>query len=80
MSDQADEYGTVVVSRHIPTVEEAPDRGLMSVGLLRDLDQVYLYDLDLIYIGRTADGHDVFYRITGWDPEHKALIIERDHR
>jgi hypothetical protein len=67
-----------LIIRHKPggctVVEHAPETSLMSLNLLtrsRNCVCTMHVNRDGIWIGDTA------YRVTGWDPEAKALIIER---
>lgn len=55
-------------------VEHAPETSLMTLQLLRQFrscECVMNVGRDGIWIGDTA------YRVTGWDPEAKALKISR---
>jgi hypothetical protein len=71
-------YRQVIFTRHVATVVEAPELALLSVNLLRQLDTVYFAGPDLLYIGNLEDGTKVHYRITGWDTDQKALIMQRE--
>lgn len=57
-------------------VEEAPDMGLLSVELLRDMAPE-IVDGNRLNLGRNRDGQAVAYRIAGWDTPSNALIIVR---
>lgn len=69
------QYGDVVVRRGPAIIEKAPGVALMSPELFLRLDAVFI-DRDIIRVGEDLDGEPVSYRITGWDADHKALIIQ----
>jgi endonuclease YncB( thermonuclease family) len=72
----ADGYGQIVATWHAPTVDNAPARALMSAVMLRELPIAHWRSPDTVYVGDVR-GDAVLYRITGWDVEEKALIVER---
>lgn len=71
------EYGTPQITRHAPTVSHAPDRIRIPLAML---DALAVADTDVVYLGHTADGQPVHYRITGWDADAQALTAERATR
>lgn len=68
--------------RHEIQVDRAPDVALCSVELLQRMHTWYFAGPDRINVGvdmttRPPTRKPVWYQITGWDTEHKALIITR---
>lgn len=76
----ATEYEHVQVTRTVPIITAAPARALMSAAMLRTIDSVYWYTPDVVYLGDDPGHRPVYYRVVGWDTDHKALIIERTDR
>jgi len=72
-------YGEVVLTwvqgRQEPLVERADLVALCSVAVMRDTPA--FVEPDLLCAGTTEDGEFVWYRIWGWEPQYKALIIKR---
>ena len=77
------DYGAISVTWHAPTVDVAPERALMSASLLSGFytgaGAPWWPEPDVVYVGH-IHGEPVYYRVTGWDPDHKALILERTTR
>jgi hypothetical protein len=71
------DYGTPQVVHRAPEVTRAPDRIRIPLIMLATL---HVPAPDLVYLGHTADGQPVHYRITGWDPTAQALTAERTTR
>ncbi len=89
MSEMPEGYGDVVVTNwyglngHELHVDRAPDVALCSVELLQRMENWRFEGPDLIRVGIDMTGDrpsrlPVFYRIWGWEPQHKALIIKRE--
>ena len=82
-------YGDLVVtswyglSGNELQVDQAPEVALCRVELLQRMDAFRFEGPDLIRVGIDMTGdppsrQPVFYRIWGWEPQHKALIIKRE--
>jgi hypothetical protein len=78
----APEYGDLVMRRVEPRfiVDQAPERTLMSLGLLQSADERALFVAggDTIYFGYDHESMGQFvYQVVGWDAERRGLILER---
>lgn len=77
--DTEEEYGEIVLTRHSPMVEKAPERSLISLAALREMKDAYFAAPDVLLVGwYFLDSRPCYYRVTGWNGEHKALIVELD--
>ena len=75
------EYGGITLRATMPVVLEAPQRTLLTAGMFASEYGASPYiDGDLVCVGQTRTGEQVWYKITGWDAEQKALILERHYR
>lgn len=64
-------------------VDQAPDVALCTAKRLQEMHTWRVIGSDRINVGidmtaRPPTREPVWYRITGWDPHHKALIITRE--
>lgn len=78
--DQGDAptYGQIVARWAATVVVEAPERALITLELVRSLDNRALWcNADRLYLGDDQRGEEVIYRVTGWDAEATALVVER---
>jgi hypothetical protein len=78
----APEYGDLVMRQVEPRfiVDQAPERTLMSLGLLQSADERALFVAggDTIYFGYDHESMGQFvYQVVGWDAERRGLILER---
>ena len=74
-------YGEVLILRDeegTPVVVKAGSPALMSVELLREMAVVHFIAPDVLYLGNDESGAAVHYRIHGWEPQERALIIYRE--
>ena len=70
-------YGELILRRHYPIVVQAPERAVISLEALRQMHQAFFAGPDRIFVGDQGDGESpVYYRVTGWDAEHRGLIVE----
>jgi hypothetical protein len=72
------EYGNIVVTVRAPTVDDAPDRALITLALIAHPNSHLWIQGDRIYVGHNPDGKPIYYRVTGWEPDPGALIVERE--
>lgn len=63
----------IVVKDHGVEVLEAPEMALMSLQMLK-IDRAYRVDGDIIMVGTRGF---IAYRVTGWDPKRRALILTK---
>jgi hypothetical protein len=73
---ERDDFGDIHVTRHAPTVDNAPARALIGLSSIRH-GGVEPHG-DRLYIGHWRDGQAVYYRVIGWHAERQALIVERE--
>lgn len=73
-------YGGITLRTTMPVVIEAPERTLLTAGMFAGAYGTSLHAHitgDRVCVGQTEVGEQVWYRIIGWDADHKALILER---
>jgi hypothetical protein len=73
-------HGDIVVTRieARTIVEEAPDRALITLGLLaHSAPDRLTVAASTLYLGNDRSGREASYQVTGWDPDQHALIVER---
>lgn len=74
----ADRYGYLRIAYPQPVVEEAPAHVLIALSMFTR-PGLTLYG-DLVCVGSDAAGQRVWYRITGWDADQRALVAVRRAR
>lgn len=72
------EYGNIEVTHRSPVVVEAPDRALISLEMIAHPGSQLDVRGGRIYVGHTAGGRPVCYRVVGWEPAGGSLIVERE--
>lgn len=72
-------YGGITLRTSQPIVLEAPDRTLMTANMFATGGLAYING-ELICVGVTEAGQQVWYKITGWDAQERGLILERHYR
>jgi hypothetical protein len=71
------EYGDLIVKRTDAVVIQADQVVLCSVQLLREMGRVHFEEPDVVFVGTDKHALEVRYRITGWDSEHRCLVMWR---
>jgi hypothetical protein len=61
------------------TVQQAPDQSRISLEVIQHSDpELLLIRQGRLWLGDDTAGNEVVYRVTGWDADTGALVIDRE--